>query len=66
MSALETTEAHDKHTIDTWKDELNNLLIFVRCPILLENAFSDMVVDRLILRCRDGLYRGVLHLAAAR
>lgn len=27
--ALETTEEHENTLVDTWKDELNNLLIFV-------------------------------------
>lgn len=27
---LEIMDAHDKGMLDSWKDELNNLLIFVR------------------------------------
>ena len=43
-TARDTLQDQTKETLDAWKDELNNLLIFVRfavCPFLLALSYSE-------------------------
>ena len=67
---LDQLIARDKETVDGWKDELNNLLIFVRtlCVISLSSYGPHEILPtgRFVLRSCDSLHSRVVSVTPAR